>query len=155
MKKFLCLALALVLALSVFVACGKSDNTDDTNKAGEQTPANVEEPIENEEPVESEEPAESSAPAPSKPSKKPASEIPSAATPAPSVNKEVVTENNAPDVYLAIDSEDNATSISYHLKDCKLIKGTNTQKVAWAMVKELGFRQCPKCNPPRYEGYIE
>lgn len=156
MKKLLCLVLALVLALSVFAACGKKDNADDPQKTGDPNSAQVEEPVENEEPAESEKPAESSTPAPTnKPSKKPANEVPSAATPAPSTNKEVVTESEAPDVYLAVGSDDNATSISYHLKDCKLISGIESHKVAWAMVKELGFRQCPKCNPPRYEGYIE
>lgn len=91
----------------------------------------------------------------SKADKKIENSIPSDAIPAPSENKEVVTEDNAPDVYLVMDNDDNAASISYHLKDCSLLSGGNPQKVAWEMVKTLGFRQCPKCNPPQYEGYIE
>lgn len=156
MKKFLCLVLALMLAVSVFAACGKKDNVDDSQKTADTNQTQIDEPVESEEPIESEPPAESSNPAPAKkPAKKPANNVPSAATPAPSINKEVVTESEAPEVYLAVGSDDNATSISYHLKDCKLISGTESHKVAWAMIKELGFRQCPKCNPPRYEGYIE
>ncbi len=155
MKKFLCLVLALVLAMSVFVACGKNDEQSNVPASGESEKTEMNTPAEDKV-EETEAPAESGKPAQNKPAKKPAkSDVPAAATPAPSTNKEVVTEGSAPDVYLAVDSDDNATSISYHLKGCGLLKGTNPQKVAWDMVKTLGFRQCPKCNPPRYEGYIE
>lgn len=156
MKKFLCLVLVSMLAVSVFAACGKSDGAGDSQKTADTNQAQIEEPVESEEPVENEKPVESSTPAPNnKPSKKPASNVPSAATPAPSTNKEVLTEDNAPDVYLVVDSDDNAASISYHLKGCSLLGGGESQKVAWEMIKTLGFRQCPKCNPPQYEGYIE
>ncbi len=155
MKKFLCLVLALVLATSVFAACGKKDDVDEPQKSADTNQAQIEEPVESETPDESPAPVESSTPSTSKPAKKPASDVPSAATPAPSSNKEVVTEDSAPDVYLVIDSDDNAVKISYHLKDCSLLKDKQPQKVAWEMVKTLGFRQCPKCNPPQYEGYIE
>lgn len=156
MKKLLCLVLALMLAVSVFAACGKSDDTDDSQKTADTNQAQIEEPVGSNNPIESEKPVESSTPAPnSKPAKKPASDVPSAAVSAPSKNKEVVTEDDAPDVYLVIDSDDNVASISYHLKECSLLKGGESQKIAWEMVKTLGFRQCPKCNPPQYEGYIE
>ena len=156
MKKLLCLVLVLMLAMSVFSACGKSDGAGDSQKTADTNQAQIEEPVESNNPIESEKPVESSTPAPnSKPVKKPANNAPSAATPAPSTNKEVVTEDSAPDVYLVIDSDDNAASISYHLKDCSLLGGGQSQKVAWEMIKTLGFRQCPKCNPPQYEGYIE
>ncbi len=155
MKKLLCLVLALVLALSVFAACGKGNNADEPQKTGNPNQAQIEEPVESKTPYESPAPVESSTPSTSKPAKKPASNVPSAATPAPSTNKDVVTEDSAPDVYLVVDSDDNAASISYHLKGCSLLGGGESLKAAWEMIKTLGFRQCPKCNPPQYEGYIE
>ena len=156
MKKFLSLVLVLMLAVSVFAACGKKDNAQTPESTGESDKTQVEEPIENNNTEETPSPVESDKTSSGKkPAKKPTNDIPSAATPAPSTNKEVVTEDNAPDVYLVIDSDDNAASISYHLKGCNLLKGREPQKVAWEMVKTLGFRQCPKCNPPQYEGYIE
>lgn len=156
MKKFLCFVLVLVLAVNVFAACGKDNDTNEPDKTGEPNNAQVEEPIENGTPEETPSPVKNdSNSSGNKPAKKPTSDIPSAATPAPSENKEVVTDNEAPDVYLVVDNDDNAASISYHLKDCSLLKGGESQKVAWEMIKTLGFRQCPKCNPPQYEGYIE
>ncbi|MBQ3118706.1 MAG: hypothetical protein IJC10_02965 [Clostridia bacterium] len=156
MKKFLSLVLVLVLSLSVFAACGKGNDTNEPDKTGEANNTQVEELIENNKADETPAPAANdSTSSGNKPAKKPTSNIPSAATPAPSENKDVVTENNAPDVYLVINSDDNAATISYHLKECNLLKGGESQKVAWEMIKTLGFRQCPKCNPPQYEGYIE
>lgn len=127
MKKFLCLVLALVLAMSIFAGCGKSKTNDETPTPTEQ----------------------------SEPPKNTGSEKTEYDLPEPSTNKEVVTEEEAPDVYLVMNTEDNAASISYHLKDCKLLKTGDSQKVAWEMVKTLGFHQCPECNPPRYEDYNE
>ena len=156
MKKFLSLVLVLVLSLSVFAACSKDNDTNEPDKTSEPNSTQVEEPIENDTPDETPSPVESNKTnSGKKPAKKPTSDIPSAAVPAPSTNKEVVTEDSAPDVYLIVDSDNNAASISYHLKDCSLLKGGESQKVAWEMIKTLGFRQCPKCNPPQYEGYIE
>ncbi len=66
----------------------------------------------------------------------------------PSTNKEVVTEKDAPAVYWTMD-------VAYHLETCpELSKKDNTQ-VTWQMVKEVGLRQCPVCNPPQYEDYID
>lgn len=153
MKKFLCLLLVLVLSLSVFVACGKDEEVDNSKKTN---PTQVEEPVENNEPVDETTPVESNTPAPAKkPSKKTESNTEPSATPAPSENKTVVTADNAPDVYLVTGSSDNAASISYHLSSCALLKTGQLQPVQWDVVKTLAFRQCPKCNPPRYEGYIE
>lgn len=70
------------------------------------------------------------------------------ATLAPSSNKEVVTAETAPKVYWAMD-------IAYHLKDCPELKGKEYTEVTWEMVKEIGLRQCPVCNPPQYESYVE
>ncbi len=150
MKKLLCLVLALVLAVSVFAACGKKDDVDDPQKTGEPNQAQIEEPVESETPDESPAPVESS-----KPAKKPQSNNEPSVTPAPSSNKTVVTGSDAPDVYLVTGSNDNAASISYHLSGCALLKTGQIQPIQWEVVKSLAFRQCPKCNPPRYEGYIE
>ena len=154
MKKKLSLVLVLVLTLSVFAACGKNSDTNEPDKTGEPNNTQVEEPTGNNTPDETPSHAENDNNS-SKTDKKTTSDVPSAAVPAPSDNKDVVTEDNAPDVYLVIDSEDNAASVSYHLKGCNLLKDGESQKIAWEMIKTLGFRQCPQCNPPQYKGYIE
>ena len=154
MKKFLCLLLVLVLSLSVFVACGKDKNNNNPENTNEPN-TQIEEPVGNDEPADNNL-DETSTPVPSKkPPKKPESNTDPSATPAPSENKTVVTADNAPDVYLVTGSSDNAASISYHLSSCALLKTGQLQPVQWDVVKALAFRQCPKCNPPRYEGYIE
>ncbi|MBO5734454.1 MAG: hypothetical protein J6R66_06165 [Clostridia bacterium] len=148
MKKLLCLVLALMLALSVFAACGKKNDSNEEKPATEEAT-----PAENEDNTE-----EGNAPSGDANSSNPSDETgsaPSPDVPAPSDNKEVVTTEDAPDVYLVVGSDDNAVSISYHLKSCKHLSGVESQQISWDMVKTLGFRQCPECNPPRYEGYIE
>lgn len=138
MKKFLCLVLTLILAMSLFVGCSKTEETvkpESTQKSesaenGNETPTGK------------------------KPSEQ-ASSVPSASVPETATNKEVATAETAPDVYIASGSKDNAVNISYHLKDCSLIEGLTINKMPWDSVKELGFWQCPNCNPPRYEGYVE
>lgn len=68
---------------------------------------------------------------------------------APSSNKTVIkNDDEAPTVYWAVD-------ISYHLKGCPELEGKDVSEVSWAMVKEIGLRQCPVCNPPQYENYVE
>ena len=66
----------------------------------------------------------------------------------PSKNKEVVTEAEAPTVYWTMD-------IAYHLENCPELSNKDNTKVTWQMVKEVGLRQCPVCNPPQYEDYID
>ena len=66
----------------------------------------------------------------------------------PSTNKEVVTEQNAPTVYWTMD-------VAYHLENCPELSKKENTKVTWKMVKEVGLRQCPICNPPQYEDYID
>ena len=67
---------------------------------------------------------------------------------APSSNKTVVSEKDAPKVFWAMD-------IVYHLENCSELSGKEAQEVPWSMVKEIGLRQCPVCNPPQYEQYVE
>lgn len=77
-----------------------------------------------------------------------ATEAPVTATaPAPSSNETVVTDDEAPKVYWLMDT-------AYHLENCEELSGLTPQEVPWAVVKEIGLRQCPRCNPPRYEGYV-
>ncbi len=66
----------------------------------------------------------------------------------PSTNKEVVTEADAPKVYWTMD-------IAYHLETCPELSEKDNTLVTWQMVKDVGLRQCPVCNPPQYEDYID
>lgn len=78
----------------------------------------------------------------------------SAPTPVPaSSNKEVVSDNEAPDKIYWLMSGDN--NLTYHLENCAQIKDKGAQEVSWEMVKTIGLRQCPECNPPQYEGYVD
>lgn len=73
------------------------------------------------------------------------------ATPVPpSSNKTVVKDDEAPEIYWPT-----SAGAAYHLKDCPELDGVETQKISWELVKMVGLRQCPVCNPPRYEGYVE
>ncbi|MBR6729136.1 MAG: hypothetical protein IKL80_03150 [Clostridia bacterium] len=77
----------------------------------------------------------------------PAEKKESTATLAPSTNKTVVTKEEAPEVYWDF-------GIAYHLKDCKEMS-EQAQLVNWELVEQVALRQCPVCNPPQYENYIE
>lgn len=71
----------------------------------------------------------------------------------PSSNKEVVTDDKAPsEIYWLMGDSNNLT---YHLKSCPQLKDKEAQKVDWNLVKTIGLRQCPECNPPQYEGYVD
>ncbi len=78
----------------------------------------------------------------------------SAPTPVPaSKNKEVVSDDKAPDkIFWLMSGENNLT---YHLENCAQIKDKGAQEVNWEIVKTIGLRQCPECNPPQYEGYVD
>lgn len=78
-------------------------------------------------------------------------ETETAAPAIPDLNKTVVKEENAPKIFWKAD-------IAYHLENCPTLKEgveTKSQEIPWAVAKEIGLRQCPVCNPPRYEGYVE
>ena len=47
----------------------------------------------------------------------------------------------------------NVDKLTYHLENCKLLEGKETNEVSWEYIKMVGFWQCPECNPPRYEDY--
>ncbi len=87
-----------------------------------------------------------------KPAKAPTKEQPKeeapASTLAPSSNGEVATQENAPEIFWAKD-------ISYHLKGCSELVGKEVVQIPWEMVEQIMLRQCPVCNPPKYENYVE
>ncbi len=130
MKRFCLVILSVLLVLTVS-ACGKGKQ----NQAPSAAPSS------------SAEAQTGGADAATSESTAPSAAAPSA-TLAPSSNKTVVTAETAPKVYWAMD-------IAYHLKDCPELKGKEYTEVAWDMVKEIGLRQCPVCNPPQYESYVE
>ncbi len=69
----------------------------------------------------------------------------------PEPNKTVVKDENAPKIFWKSD-------IAYHLETCPTLQEgveVKAQEIPWAVAKEIGLRQCPACNPPRYEGYVE
>ena len=136
MKKYVLLTLAMVLCLSV-VGCAKEvqeEQPSATPAAGASAEAEA-----TEAPKEDAPEAEAT--------KAPAAEKTSAPTqkPKPATNETVVKDEKAPKVYWAMDTY-------YHLAGCSA--GNGAQEVAWEMVKEIGLRQCPTCNPPRYENYV-
>lgn len=62
--------------------------------------------------------------------------------------------DNSQDFYLILNGT-NEESITYHTQKCPLLKDKEIQKTSWEMIKMLEFRHCSKCNPPKYEGYVE
>ena len=134
MKKFLCLILVLLLSVSVFTACG--NNAKDTENSEKIVLQNETD----------EEAKESELPIKEDPSKKDTTE---------KFEIEEDTKNdNAQDFYL-ISNGTNEENISYHTKNCPLLKDNEIQKTSWEMISMLEFRHCSKCNPPKYEGYVE
>ena len=82
----------------------------------------------------------------------PATEEPEASDPivtlAPSSNKDVVSDEEAPEVFWAMDA-------AYHLENCPELLDVQYSSISWDMVKQIQLRQCPICNPPQYEDYVE
>lgn len=61
--------------------------------------------------------------------------------------KETETSNEeAKEVYWATEMRD-ASDVSYHTKDCELIKDASPEVLPWEIVKALGMTACEKCNP--------
>ncbi|MBR5236318.1 MAG: hypothetical protein IKW06_02970 [Clostridia bacterium] len=124
MKRILFLALTVMLMLSIS-ACGKKQSYDPTGadkaQLGFETEVPATEDLEVSEPI-----------------------VPLA----PSSNKEVVTDEEAPEVFWAMDT-------AYHLENCPELLDVQYSSVSWDMVKQIQLRQCPFCNPPQYEGYVE
>lgn len=127
MKKYISLILAVLLSFSVISGCTKDNKNNE--KVDPPVSSQAETPIENGGETENPLPEESE-------------------------NKEVVSDDNAPKVFVAVDAENEEDRITYHLEGCKHLKDGEPMEVAWEYVKLIGFWQCPDCNPPRYEGYL-
>ena len=146
MKKIITLSFTLLLAVGLISACGcaKKDNTSQNSAAPSQSATAATSP-------------ESSPSASANPGNGEASSTGDSVQendlPAVSENKEVVKEENAPKVFMLKDAESNVDKLTYHLENCKLLEGIETNEVSWEYIKMVGFWQCPECNPPRYEDY--
>lgn len=140
-KKIVLLALtAAALCTCTACGCSKKDPAPSASAAASATPA-----------------ASSAAPAASASAAPTAAGTAAASAPTPvppSSNKEVVTDEKAPkEIYWLV--TDPGNNLTYHLKDCPQISGKDAQKIGWDVVKSIGLRQCPECNPPQYEGYVD
>ena len=140
MKKILSLFMAVILALSVLSGCGCAKQ-----KKPEQADSNAQMPVA-ETTVGEELPEDENAPLATQTES-------SVELPAVSENKEVVTADTAPKVVMIQNPKNNVDTLTYHLENCKKLKGEEKQEVPWEMVQAIGFWQCPECNPPRYEDY--
>lgn len=125
MKKIISLSLALILSIGILSACGREKNAVSED---------------------SKQPTSSSAT--SQPSEKNTNDFPDI-----SENKEVVKDSDAPKIFMIENPESETDSLTYHLENCELLNDQKTKEVTWEYVKTIGFWQCPKCNPPRYEDY--
>lgn len=149
MKKLLCLFLVLILAMSVMVGCKK--NNDDTPKI-ENDVVTTDNSTENEEIKDEEVPVSSDVPSKEDTVKKTPSKKDTTSKPAADVKP---SGNELSDPYLISNASTNEESITYHLQNCPILKDKEIQKVTWEMIETLGFRHCSKCNPPKYNGYVE
>ena len=148
MKKFLCLVLALVISSSFMIGCS-NDNTNASPDL-EQSDVVPSDTANSETPKESENvPENTGEKSVNNPATQPKNPVAS--------SKVLSSENldDKPDIYFISTGGSDADSISYHLKDCSALSGKEYQKISWEMVTALGFRNCAKCTPPKYEGYIE
>jgi len=144
MKKLLALSMAFILAFGLLSGCGCSKN------GGEAPVAPTEEGAPQGEAAENGGAAEGEA------AETPANDVPTdLELPAVSENKQVVKKEEAPKVVMIKDPKDNVDSLTYHLEGCKKLEGKESQEVSWEMVQMVGFWQCPECNPPQYEEYVE
>ena len=149
MKKLLSLTMAFALAATLLTGCGCSKQEDTAN---EDVPTEAAVPGNEEAPAEGgQAPADDAAPAEG--NSAPAENQPAPERPAVSENKEVVTKEQAPKVFLIQNPDSGTDTLTYHLENCKLGEGNEMQEVSWEMVQTIGFWQCPECNPPRYEDY--
>lgn len=158
MKKLLIVLLAALLVVSM-VSCSKqAADTDKVSSEQTETPVAETEKIASEkstEPASSEVPPVAKTPSKQdvskdapKASAEPEPEIEAVVTHAPSTNKTVVTSENAPTVFWAMDT-------LYHLEGCKSLEGKDSNQISWSVVEQVMLRQCPVCNPPQYAGYVE
>ncbi len=143
MKKFLCLILVLLLSMSVFAACtNNAEDAEDSEKIVSQNETKKT----NEEAKESELPIKEDTP-------KKEADAPKDTVEKVEIKKDTAS-NQTQDFYLILNGT-NEESITYHTQKCPLLKDKEIQKTSWEMIEMLQFRHCSKCNPPKYEGYVE
>ncbi len=162
MKKLLIVLLISLLAL-VNVSCSKQVETDNVSTEQTETANAPEKETAAEKSVEptsddktqvadkktqNEKSSEPVAKTPEKTTTEVKQEPDPIVTHAPSSNKTVVTADNAPSVFWAMDT-------LYHLDGCKSLEGKEFQQISWSVVEQVMLRQCPVCNPPQYKGYVE
>lgn len=134
MKRVISLALTLIFTVCLFSACSDSEITPSPIPTPSPALEETEIPFEDWDEVESEDESLDSLP-----------EV--------SENKEVVSSGDAPQIYMLIDADSEISRMVYHLEGCPEISGEDATEVSWEYVQLIGFWQCPKCNPPRYEDY--
>ncbi|MBE7027560.1 MAG: hypothetical protein E7407_00815 [Ruminococcaceae bacterium] len=59
---------------------------------------------------------------------------------------ETNNEASKKEVYWATENRE-TSDVSYHTKDCKLIKDSSPEVLPWEIVTALGMTACEKCNP--------
>ncbi|MBR4874298.1 MAG: hypothetical protein IKU87_00540 [Clostridia bacterium] len=134
MKRVVSLALTFIFVICLFSACSNSEITPSPVPAPSPALEETEIPFEDWEAAEE-------------------IDEPQDTIPEISENKEVVSSAHAPEIFMLIDADSESARMVYHLKDCPEIAGEDATEVSWEYVQLIGFWQCPKCNPPRYEDY--
>lgn len=148
MKKILALILALVLLMSLMAGCKKDNEVPVSTDAETEVTETTKQQDENEEieavpeTVQDEKTTEKQSPTVNKNNKQPTEASPSETT-------------DDDKYYLIANGQTDQERITYHKKICPSLNGKELQELTWEMVSMLGFRHCAKCNPPKYEGYIE
>ena len=146
MKKEIALCMALLLAVSFMTGCGKNEN------AAEETSPAAETQNAEETKTEHKDAKETDAKGEAKEGEEAKDSSENSGRPEVSENKDVVNEKKAPKIFWIADGE-GTDALTYHLKGCEALEGKEVHEIAWEMASQIGFWQCAKCNPPRYEGY--
>ncbi len=152
MKKILCLILVLILSVSVITACGNNDTK--TQETENDMVTTSDEKNENKEESKEEAPSPDITPATENTKKDAVSKKSDDKVTVSEEKTDNVPSGNSSDFYLIL-SGTNEESILYHTGACPLLKDREVQKTSWEMIEMLQFRHCAKCNPPKYNGYVE
>lgn len=163
MKKILSLITALLLIFSLS-ACGGNKDTEETaveteiateestdvatEAASEEKSENTSKEASADEKNEKKETKEESA---SKEDAKEGEEAPDK-NETPQIETEVITpsenkNDNRPTVYWATSEDKDTSDVSYHKKDCAIIKDKEPAELAWEIIDALGMPACEKCKP--------
>lgn len=128
MKRFLCVAMAVVCALGMAACSGGEDGGASPSASGA---------------------ASASASASANPAAGSSAASPSAS--ASGTERETGTLTvDGQKLYMCTDNTDDK-NVYYHLEDCAELAGKEATQVSMELIQMIGLRQCPVCNPP----YIE